>query len=665
MASLGRLHRLLRLAGPDQPIWVDAISINQSDAQELQDLLGIMGSIYANAQHVGVLLPPRDVIIADILDVLCDMARLLLKFEYTIFGARVHIGSLPAHLGNEFFQQSQPLMEKVRSVQCLAATVDTQDDVFGHDSMTKEERRLGLVCHSFFELLKIFQSKTETAEYWSRAWTFQEWSLARDISLAAESPTDGPIRPILTGVKQLILRAATMLCEYTLSLGQYALWFGFSRGTAPVLFASVRSLFPSEELFTYYGEIDRHLQKRQAAFTSTNGCHSLLRLRPRPYPPESAVVTRQRRLCLMLNSLDVTKRRARYVADLVACWASMCDLQYPYDRDDSLDLATFKAVTALRNAGIRVFNFQCGGGVGLTGVDYWFLRYTVETVQRNRRDSPVVPGAPAWTGRVDTIQHYQMALSLPDHACERYQVSHAPWRYIEGARVERIVPCSNPNHVDAMPFIRSLDGPFQRVEQSVWWSAAETISRYLNSDKFTFVEQAALDGHSLVVVTIPASAAPPRRGVPYDFSSFQAWAICPNYFLKHREKLFVAREGINGTLVLCLIDGTPEGGGKFATLAYLVISDHKCGSFLIATDKTGRIEIRLEEQLRSDISISGSEPTELGPFLTQEPHSDLPWLFARYLGPGKCTSATEMEPNAFHDYLFEAKVSFIGNEFSL
>src|SRR5947208_6333524 len=118
-----------------------------------------------------------------------------------------------------------------------------------------------------------------------------------------------------------------MLCQFKLEQGQYAFWFGFSRGEAPIRFAEVRRMFPDEELFTYYADRNRHIYKRQSAFPSTNGCNELLCLRNRPYPPEDETAQRQRRLCLMLNAFEVQKRRAKYEADLVASWATMCDLK--------------------------------------------------------------------------------------------------------------------------------------------------------------------------------------------------------------------------------------------------------------------------------------------------------------------------------------------------
>jgi hypothetical protein len=59
----------------------------------------------------------------------------------------------------------------------------------------------------------------------------------------------------------------------------------------------------------------------------------------------------------MLNSYGVGKRKARFEANLVCCWASMCNIRYDYSQDDSFGQALQKVVGAIRQKGIRLYNF--------------------------------------------------------------------------------------------------------------------------------------------------------------------------------------------------------------------------------------------------------------------------------------------------------------------
>jgi hypothetical protein len=84
----------------------------------------------------------------------------------------------------------------------------------------------------------------------------------------------------------------------------------------------------------------------------------------------------------------------------------------------------------------------------------------------------------------------------------------------------------------------------------------------------------------------------PRAGVHC------AWAICPaNTPFK---ELFVAREALNGTLVLAT-----ESGGRAHVVAYLTVTDQHSGSYLVDTDEDGQIFILNTTPGRSDLLHTG------------------------------------------------------------
>src|SRR4051794_10723076 len=58
--------------------------------------------------------------------------------------------------------------------------------------------------------------------------------------------------------------------------------------------------------------------------------------------PASSVQRQYERLSMMLNAMGTNKREARFEADLIACWASMCNIKYDYKKEDSFGVALQK-----------------------------------------------------------------------------------------------------------------------------------------------------------------------------------------------------------------------------------------------------------------------------------------------------------------------------------
>lgn len=80
------------------------------------------------------------------------------------------------------------------------------------------------------------------------------------------------------------------------------------------------------------------------------------------------------------------------------------------------------------------------------------------------------------------------------------------------------------------------------------------------------------------------------------------WAICPACEEEAVQSHVVARESLNGTLVLAK---SQEGGSTLRPMAYLTMTDLMCGTLLVRVAGDGRIDITLRTPVRGDI-ISNS-----------------------------------------------------------
>jgi hypothetical protein len=110
----------------------------------------------------------------------------------------------------------------------------------------------------------------------------------------------------------------------------------------------------------------------------------------------------------MLNGFDVNRRKARYPADLVACWASMCRIKYHYEKDDSVEEALVKVVAVLRQMGVQIFTFFISIDSSPLSTDRGFIHLAAQQRQTNVavKDAAVpFPDALILSGRVDTSTH--------------------------------------------------------------------------------------------------------------------------------------------------------------------------------------------------------------------------------------------------------------------
>lgn len=112
----------------------------------------------------------------------------------------------------------------------------------------------------------------------------------------------------------------------------------------------------------------------------------------------------------MLDSFaGMNERQATFEADLVFCWASMCNIRYDYSKDDPLPVAIAKVSRALRRRGIKLYNFT-SSGQREQDVDLSFFEYASAHQQLNATNKASFPDAPIFSGQADTFKHFRTAL---------------------------------------------------------------------------------------------------------------------------------------------------------------------------------------------------------------------------------------------------------------
>ena len=279
LRGVGTFHAIMNIAGASSTIWVDNLSIDQEDSGDVATQVAAMGQIYSNATTVSVLLPKEDLQALGLLTGLVGYASFLLDRRKHFEGE--------GHVNNKVLSE-------------ISATIKR-----------------------FFATVRTLAEVTEKSKYWSRAWTFQEWALARDIEISL----DGHKQPVLRNVKSRVIEAAILVTDYKLRLGQYSDFdVGFSRGLAPSVLDNVKKLFPSQERFLAEDEKDQAQVRLQSNLPSYGTDQVLgVRLKPTPRTAEEAF---RARLTAMLEAFNGgATRHATFEADKICCWASMCNVE--------------------------------------------------------------------------------------------------------------------------------------------------------------------------------------------------------------------------------------------------------------------------------------------------------------------------------------------------
>jgi hypothetical protein len=351
--------------------------------------------------------------------------------------------------------------------------------------------------------------------------------------------------------------------------------FSLSRRSIPTVMRIVGSLFPNFDLFKAdknlndLSNIDRLMSKIKADMTTAR-VDSELGTDPSDF---------KTLLCLMLNAFGLNQRKARFEADLVCCWASMCNVGYPYSRDDSLARSLQKVVRAIRGRGVRLYNFTVNarGGAGLE-VDLLFLDHAAfYTPHVTTLDVAGPLEAALFSGVIVTERHLQNAVNCRE---ARVDVAGAGVG-VHAVANSRIASLSLLSDVPA--FNAQLEAGV--VEQ--WGAPGDGRERHVWAYGFALDGEGVDRGDDFVLavaeVDVGNSNVAGKDGI-------KLWAVCPARFAE--ADLFVAVETINRTLVLAA-RGDHGGGGR--AVAYLTNTDGSRTSRVVEVDASGRLRLPVEQ----------------------------------------------------------------------
>ncbi|KAL2066814.1 hypothetical protein VTL71DRAFT_1238 [Oculimacula yallundae] len=548
MESQAKFEQLMNVVGGGSAVWLDAISINQQDPRDIATQVAVMGDIYSKADCVSVVLPTSD---------------------------------------KEAFQLLENLLGNAEDIR-------TSMWLFTQSDRGPEHESIGRICQSFFANLSAMSRGQTQWLYWQRAWTFQEWALASGLEIQCEGLSAGT--PKLTDVKGKILSTAFFLARYKLGAHQYSsVDIGFSRGEVPNYLRVVKRLFPREDIFLSNEEINQDELFIQTIFPHGD-INQLLGIRG----PHQAPGFRSR-LSLMLDAFGTNNRQARFEADLICCWASMCNIKYAYDKHDSRAVALQKVLAALRREGLRIYNFHINTGARLE-VDLHFTDYAMAHQLCNSSNKAFLPASPIYSGQTDTVFHLLHTLKQPDELAS-LEGNAIALRPIVKSPFAVVVELSDEVAV-AQQMGRLIQGQLDDVVGFVYSNILINILQTLQG-----LPRSQLDKFVLIVVDIPIiSTLPWKNGSQSGIRRLVAWAICPRNLAWPHSSLKVAREGLNGTLVLA----RSSEGMPLQAVAYLTITHAQCGSYLLVADEEGLIEIDFVTLKRSDImiTVNGGFPQE-------------------------------------------------------
>ncbi|KAJ1567144.1 hypothetical protein HK405_006994 [Cladochytrium tenue] len=256
------------------PVWLDVMSIDQGDSHDIAAQVSIMGRIFSHADHVDVILnePDFDRFLAlhEAIDTLEDSAEDIKK-----------LGARPTSLAAR--STSDELIYKMLQIPWLVKSV--MDSV-----------------------------------YMSRAWTFQEWLLAKEVTLY--SATRKPIHDFKAKLNLLPhLRKALISVS-------------FEKAVPIKLFVKLSA---ASLLLAKYDDFLTDISLREQIHSLSDGNGD-----SKPDPAIFAVAFDR-----VASAFSTTPRQSTNACDQIASWVSMLSLSFPYDRHDSMAVTVEKVLAAM------------------------------------------------------------------------------------------------------------------------------------------------------------------------------------------------------------------------------------------------------------------------------------------------------------------------------
>lgn len=508
-------------------IWLDALSIDQDNIEDKNAQLRIMGEIYRHADVVSVLLPVGDEEAYSKLKDLASIAQEVVDFEKS------------------------------------SKVVET--------GVVKSEAQLDLLSNLYSDRLGSWMKHLHRWLYFRRAWTFQEWTMASELEITCEASSH---KEIMYEIKNIILMAGTVIGLWKMTRARKS---GIPSTTMEKLLQTrdenglflnqVRLFFPFSDAYIADNELTGDTQRRHTFLQTAGAIDSGTFVTVKS--PREQPLGMQAMLSLALNAFTMSERTAFYAADIVECWASMCNIQYDYISTDSTELTLHKVLCALRSTGLQFYNWHANTAGSVT--DMTFTRYAAAMRQSNSESNGFMLGSPVFVGRADTFTHVKMCIEQTDFRYDFKTDIKIQLREVCGAMVKHAT---------------QLQERFETVEQFRSLIAGDPNKDRLMDvtdlieEMFHKTPTEILAKHILLVVTITVQDDP-------TMDSFDAWAICPSG--TKINEIYVARESLNGTLVVA------ERNAKQQTppdiVAYLLTSHQRDGTYLIKSDEHGVVDI--------------------------------------------------------------------------
>jgi len=540
MRDASKLWRIMTFVSGGSTIWLDAMSIDQNDPEDKAAQLFVMGDIYRNAETVSVLLPNSD----------------------------------------------EEAYRKLEQLRVTADAIVKRSEAFQISSSNDPEsiatewtEILNKLADDYWTQMRDWTANIYKWNYWRRAWTFQEWTMATEIEISWESAGE---KERLVNIKNDIVMASTILGYWRKTKAmQSATMSGTEKLRQQIHLGeelgrdlnAVRAHFPFED-FLIADEAEAPDVLRRKTFMPTmpmatdSGTYVGLKALSNPSLKFRSL------LSLALNAINTSSREATYEADRVACWASMCNIEYDYDKHDSFAVALHKVTSALRRRGVKIYNFLVNTDSCET--DLKFLDYAAAHHQANAATEGYLFGTPIFIGRADTMTHVRHSLSQDGELVHLGGNSNVILRQIDKVIIKR--PVSWNDKTGVISAFRSIisgkvDGTrLFDVGDMVEKLITDMLSTQLN--KFLFVSLAitVTDVHTMWY--------------------FNAWAICPSNI--NLADLFVARESLNGTLVLAVYKGPfllKQPAEEAQILSYLNMTHQRDGTYLVKADDKGVVDI--------------------------------------------------------------------------
>jgi hypothetical protein len=528
MRDSKKLWQILKFVRGGCNVWLDAMSIDQDDPEDKNSQIMIMGDIYRQAQTASVFLPQSD---SEAYDRLKELA-----------------------------------ITSNRILHCLGSVaVDTVDSRMTTDSGFGKS--MDILVPQFSRNLELFEKSTAKWLYGTRAWTFQEWARAAEIEITYEGiPNNGAVQ----NIKNLIFMASSIIGQYiVLSCKSKPLAYQARlRAKNGITLNRVSALLPFGDFLV---ADDAEAPDKQRMSTCLSPLHSTdSGTYVHPHSGSGRASELRSLLVLALTAMSLSKRSAGYEADLVACWASMCNIPYEYNPHDTFAISLHKVVTVLRQRGFRIYNFHVNTYGGET--DLKFMEYAAAMRMSNGVGQPYLSGSPILVGRVDTLTHLKHCLETPAHLEILPTSFDVALRIVDSYTISSSIGCSDISKMLAI----LRDVVVGTADSDHVIDVIDKIEEFLLDFSLKHPERLAKYVMVPVSVTIRDSAT--------DWA-LPVWGFCDSNLIL--SDMFVARESLNGTLVLARHTHTEQT----ELICYLNVTHQRHGTYLVKCDEDGTIDI--------------------------------------------------------------------------